>query len=130
MRGVWENNFVLDFIIENVNIVDKPDTLLLSPLFSCNIPTTDYFINSYFNKDDIDKIHKAFLKVDIGFVSKYWKYDYSHLNEFTLKSTKWDFEKFLDASNNINYHFTLRSNNTMFIFIIKMNMIIKKPTYI
>lgn len=105
-EDIFMNSFVWDFIIENTHIVDQPDNLILSPLMSCNIPTTDYFINSYFNKEDVEKINKSFLEVDLNYVSSGWGYDYSHLNEFTLNNTgDWDYEKFLDAANNINYYY-------------------------
>jgi len=106
-EDIFMNSKVLDFIIENTNIVDQKDTLILAPLMSCNIPTTDYFINSYFEKEDTIKINKSFLNVDLNYVSKWWGYNYSHLNEFTIqnKTGYWNYEKFLEASNNINHHF-------------------------
>lgn len=104
-EDVFMSNYVWDFIIENTYIVDQPDTLILAPVMSCNIPTTDYFINSYFTEEKVEKINQSFLKIDLDYVSKWWGYDYSHLNDFTLRSDKWNFEKFLDAANNINYHF-------------------------
>jgi hypothetical protein len=104
-EDVFMNNFVLDFIIENTGIVDQKNTLLLSPLLSCNIPTTDYFINSYFDDNNIQKINNSFLKVDLNYVSEKWGYDYSPLNKFTIGAKSWNFEDFLEASNNINYYY-------------------------
>lgn len=96
------NNYIWDFMIENAHILDDKQNLSLAPLSASGIPTSELCVNSYFDKDTVDEIHKSLL--DVRF-SPIWGYDYSHLNEFTVGSDQWDGDAFYRATNSIPYHY-------------------------
>lgn len=90
------NNYIWDYIIENVNVLDNDDNLLISPIMSNNIPSCDLFINNGIkDKATIDKIHAEFLKRKMP--DGLWGVNYESLDEFTIKAKKWDYKSFYNA---------------------------------
>ena len=96
------NNHVWDYLIENCHLLDSGENLSLAPLSSTGIPTSELFVNNYFDEKDIHELHQSLLGTKFSLL---WGYDYSHLNEFTLDSDSWDGEAFYSATNAINYHY-------------------------
>lgn len=95
------NNYALDYMIENVSVLNE-NNLILAPVTSTGIPTSELFVNDYFEEEDRREIESEILKVSFPNI---WGYDYSHLNEFTIGSQFWEGEDFYEASNSINYHY-------------------------
>ena len=95
------NNHVWDFLIENVELLENPDTLTMSPVMSNNIPSCDYFISDYITDENIkNKIYGYFLNRSMP--NGLWGVNYTPLNEFTTQSKVWDpvsFYKKLDSLN-------------------------------
>ena len=45
------NNHLLDFMYENIGLLDNDKNLFISPILSSGIPTCDTFINNFFNNN-------------------------------------------------------------------------------
>jgi hypothetical protein len=96
------NNHVWDYLLENKELLDDKTNLSLAPLSSTGIPTSELFINNFFDEATIDDLHKSILKAQFAEI---WGYDYSDLNKHTLFTDKWDGDAFYNATNAIDYHY-------------------------
>lgn len=96
------NNHIWDYMIENTHVLDDKDNLSLAPLSSTGIPTSELFVNNYFDTETIAEIHKTLLRAEF---SPTWGYNYSHLNKFTLNADSWSGDDFYNATNSISYHY-------------------------
>jgi hypothetical protein len=72
------SNYVWDYIIENISILDDESNLFLAPLISNGIPSTDIFIEDFFNESDKNEIKNIFINTKID---NYWDVDYTSLNK-------------------------------------------------
>jgi len=97
------NNYLWDFLIENINVLDERKNLFLAPLISNGIPSTDYFIEDFMNDEDKKIIHDIYKNTYIPPVV--WGADYSHLNDYKMTNDKWDFNKFYDGVYKINHYY-------------------------
>jgi hypothetical protein len=97
------NNYTLDFIVENLDILNDDKNLLLSPILSSGIPTCDMFIDNFFNQTEKQEIQKIFLNTSFG---RLWGFDYSFLNEFTTRAKNWSDVGFYEAIKNKNYYYS------------------------
>ncbi len=97
------NNHVIDFMIENVTLLENKENLYITPSLSSGIPTTDYFIEDFFNDEEKKNIHNIFLKTTMP--NNLWGFNYEPLNEYTIKSTHWEADKFIHKLNELNYHY-------------------------
>lgn len=108
-EDIFINNYIWDYMIENIDILDNKDNLIIAPLLSCGIPTSEYFINNYFNEQDKNTIYDSFLKFGFGISfnapSNPWGYDVSFLNKLTINCTNWDGMLWLEEINNIPHHY-------------------------
>lgn len=95
---IFISNYLWDYIIENISILDSEENLLLTPLLSNGIPTVDLFIEDYFNDTDKEDINKIFKNT---FINNYWDVDYSSLNK---NRDKWDLSYYDDVKK-INHHY-------------------------
>lgn len=90
------NNHVWDYIIENIHLLDDPNTLLLSPVMSNNIPSCDMFIEDYITDDKVkSEIYQHFLKREMP--NGLWGVDYSPLNQHTIIASTWDSYAFYNS---------------------------------
>lgn len=97
------NNYLWDFLIENTSILEDENNLVLAPVLSNGIPTAEYFIEGFFDKDIVDEIYS---KVVESAFPQIWGFNYpAFLNKHTLGSEKWDSDAFYKASNEIPYHY-------------------------
>jgi hypothetical protein len=71
------SNFLWDYIIENISILDDPSNLFISPLISNGIPTVDIFLNDFCNDTDRNNLYEIFKNTEIKNI---WGVDYSSLN--------------------------------------------------
>jgi hypothetical protein len=97
------NNYTIDFMIENARLLENKDNLFITPTLSSGIPTTDYFIEDFFNADEKKNIHNLFLKTAMP--NNLWGFNYEPLNDYTVKSTKWHADKFINKLNELNYFY-------------------------
>ena len=95
------NNYVWDYLIENVDMLNNDDVLTLSPTMSNNIPSCDFFISDFIEDFSVrDIVYKHFLNRPMP--NGLWGVDYTPLNHYTINSIEWDYNKFYDGLNALN----------------------------
>jgi hypothetical protein len=95
------NNYVWDYLIESVNILDNEEIMTLSPTMSNNIPSCDYFIEDFIaDKNVKNEIYRLFL--NRAMPNGVWNVDYTPLNKFTIHSEKWITKDFYDGVDKLN----------------------------
>lgn len=97
------NNHVIDYMIENVTLLENKENLFITPVLSSGIPTTDYFIEDFFNETEKKHIHDLFLKTTMP--ANLWGFNYEPLNEYTRNSTEWKPANFINKLNELNYFY-------------------------
>jgi hypothetical protein len=98
------NSHVWDYMIENINILDDPDTLLISPLVSTNIPLVDQFIEAYIDDVEVKEQLYSFFK-NRYMPNNLWGVDYTSLNKHTVDAEKWDSETYYKGVADINHYY-------------------------
>lgn len=93
------SNFLWDYMIENVDILEDDNNLLLTPLISNGIPSVDLFIEDFCNEEDKKSIHKIFNEIHID---NYWGVDYSSLNK---TREIWDYKSYYNDVKQINHYY-------------------------
>lgn len=97
------NNYTLDYMINNISLLNDDNNLFITPTLSSGIPTTDYFIEDFFNKEEKEEISRIFLKTDMP--EDLWGFNYKMLNDYTIHSDTWDNIKFVNKLNELNYYY-------------------------
>jgi hypothetical protein len=93
------NNFIWDYIIENIDFLENNDNLLIAPLLSNNIPLVDIFINSFVQDVSVkNELFDYFLKQEMP--NGLWGEDYSFLNKNTIESDSWDYNQYYNNLEN------------------------------
>ncbi len=87
------NHLTYDYIVENLHILDNPDNLILTPIVTNGIPTTDLFIDNFLDSKTKNEICDVFLKTNIPNI---WGCNYSSLNSYTIGAQKWDPKSFYE----------------------------------
>ena len=95
------NNYVWDYLIENVDMLNNDDVLTLSPTMSNNIPSCDYFIDDFINDENVKtEIYNWFLKREMP--NGVWGVDYTSLNDYTINAKTWNPKNFYNGVENLN----------------------------
>jgi len=94
------NNHVWDYMIENISILDDNNILFFAPALSIGIPTTEYFIESFFTDKEKEEIYNMFLAWKFN---TEWGVDYSGLNKYTIDANVWNAEGFYNSVNLIGH---------------------------
>jgi|UniRef100_A0A6C0IQ42 hypothetical protein len=97
------NNHALDYMFDNLHLLENKENLFITPSLSSGIPSVDYFIEDFFSESEKDTLYNLFLKTDMP--KSLWGFDYSPLNEYTVNSEKWNATQFINKNNQLNYHY-------------------------
>jgi len=95
------SNYVWDYIIENIDILDDEDNFILTPVLSNGIPHTDRFVESFIDDEEVrKKIYESYLnqKMPVGL----WGADYSPLNVHTINANIWNSNAFFEGVSKLN----------------------------
>jgi hypothetical protein len=92
------SNYLWDFIIENIEILDDESNLFLAPLISNGIPSVDLFIEDFCDESE-NNIMKDIFKST--YIDNMWGVDYSELNKNRME---WSQEFYQDVTN-INHFY-------------------------
>ncbi len=95
------SNYVWDYIIENINVLDDENNFILTPMLSNGIPHTDRFVESFIEDSNVrESIYNCYLhqEMPVGL----WGADYSPLNEYTINSNSWNSNAFFDGVSKLN----------------------------
>ena len=96
------NSQTLDYMINNLSILDGKEYLTLGPTLSSGIPGVEYFMDQYLTESDKDELKKIFIK------SQFYNRDgaiYTNLNEHTIGSESWNKDNFFNSVKQMNHHY-------------------------
>lgn len=97
------NNHLIDYMIDNLHLLENKDNLYITPTLSSGIPTTDYFIEDFFDETERLNMHKLFLKTYMP--TELWGFNYSELNHHTIYTHEWNVEKFITNLNKMDCYY-------------------------
>jgi hypothetical protein len=93
---------VLDYMVDNISILDNSRNLTLGPTLTSGIPGVEYFKEQFLDQEAQDKMDSMFLKS--VFKNEYGA-DYTFLNKYTLGSTSWNKLDFFESVYKMNHHY-------------------------
>jgi hypothetical protein len=93
----------LDYMIENLEMLNDDKNLTLGPTLTSGIPGVEYFIEQFFDEDAKFEIEKMFLQTK--FYDHMYGASYSELNKYTLESAAWNKTAFFDGVKNLDEHY-------------------------
>jgi hypothetical protein len=94
------SNFIWDYIIENIQILDNENNLLLTPLLSNNIPLVDIFTENFISENEIKQdLYNKYISQEMP--NGLWGVDYSILNGVTIDTNQWSPILFYDLVENL-----------------------------
>lgn len=97
------SNYVWDFIIENIHVLDDDGNFIITPMLSNGIPHTDRFVDLFIEDEKIkEKIYNCYLKQNMP--NGLWGADYTSLNQHTIKSIEWNSSKFFEGVSKLDTH--------------------------
>ena len=97
----FANNYIWDYMIENVDVLENEEYLALAPIMTNNIPSCDFFIEDYIEDQEVkDSIYACFL--NRAMPNGLWGVDYSPLNKHTIYATGWSPVEFYSGVSSLN----------------------------
>ena len=111
---------VIDYIIDNLNILENNKHLTISPVLSTGIPSVEYFKDQFMDKESQEKLNNMFSNTYFPFIGSV---NYSPLNKYTVdNSTKiWDPNSFFKGVKEFNHYYKgihpirVKEENMLFI---------------
>ena len=101
-NDIFITSKTLDYMIDNLSVLDNSKYLTLGPTLSSGIPGIEYFIEQYLSDDERRVLENKFLE------TTFYNRDgatYDHLNSFTLNSSKWEKNRFFEGVRSMNHHY-------------------------
>lgn len=92
----------LDYMIDNLNLLENSKHLTIGPVLTSGIPGIEYFKEQFLDEDSQKHIEKLFLK------TKFYNRDgavYDFLNNNTLNSSEWNKNNFFKSVKSMNHHY-------------------------
>lgn len=93
---------VLDYMVDNLSILDNSRNLTLGPTLTSGIPGIEYFKEQFLDNESQDKIDVMFLNT--VFKNEYGA-DYTFLNKHTLESTSWNKYDFFESVYKMDHYY-------------------------
>jgi hypothetical protein len=84
--------YTIDFIIENIEYLDNPENLTISPTLTTGIPSVEYFLDEFLTKDEVNLVRNEFKKCIFNVQPNIM--DYTFLNEHINLNLDWDYDNF------------------------------------
>jgi hypothetical protein len=91
-----------NYLIENADKLMKDNLFVTVPL-STGIPSTDIFINNFFDNEEKNIINTLFKNTLMPFI---WGFNYTSLNKFTVNSDQWNPDFYYEGLKKLNYHYS------------------------
>jgi len=92
----------LDYMVDNLELLQDPANLTLGPTLSSGIPCVEYFMEDFLDESDRLALHKKLLETKFENI---WGATYAQLNQFTLEATSWDGAGFYRAVKETTHHY-------------------------
>lgn len=96
------SNHVLDYIIENIRMLDDPQNLVISPVVTNGIPTPEMFLEQFATEEQKQRVYSLFLQTRLG---PLWGADYTFLNRHTVDAKEWKPEEFYASVAGMRHHY-------------------------
>jgi hypothetical protein len=92
----------LDYIIDNLHLLENSNHLTIGPVLSSGIPGIEYFKEQFLDRNANEILNNLFLKTNF--------YDrdgasYEFLNNYTLHTSIWDKNNFFTGVKSMNHHY-------------------------
>lgn len=92
----------LDYMINNLHLLDESNNLTLGPTLSSGIPAVEYFTEDFLDINDRKRLYDIYLKTEFTDI---WGATYTHHNKFTKNATEWNGREFFnDVKQNAHYY--------------------------
>ena len=101
-NDIFLKSQTLDYMIDNLNMLNNDKHLTLGPVLTSGIPGIEYFIEEFLDNDAKSKIENMFLKTKFRDCCGA---DYTFLNKYTEESTIWDKTEFFNSVKNMNHYY-------------------------
>jgi len=92
----------LDYMIDNLSILDNNEYLTLGPTLSSGIPGIEYFMNQYLSESEQNILRNKFLKTN--FFNRDGA-EYTILNKHTIDSISWNSMDFFNSIKNLQHYY-------------------------
>jgi hypothetical protein len=92
----------LDYMIDNLSLLETESNITLGPLISSGIPCVEYFISDFLNPEQQFNLKNKFLQTEMKDI---WGAKFTQLNEFTLQSKEWNGRNFLNGVKNTTHYY-------------------------
>ena len=92
-----------DYWIENMETLERDDVYTLSPLMSTGIPTTDWYCEQLFDKEEVERMRMYFKS--IRFPPDIHGAEYGLLNRATVDADRWDADYYYEKVKQIPHYY-------------------------
>jgi hypothetical protein len=117
-NDIFLKSQTLDYMIDNLYLLDNSTHLTIGPVLTSGIPGIEYFCDNFLDSEAQITIKKIFLK------SSFYNRDgavYTSLNKHTLESSEWNKTEFFNSVKNLDHHYKglhpIRINDESIIFL-------------
>jgi hypothetical protein len=101
-NDIFLTHTTLDYMIENLSVLDGKEHLTLGPTLSSGIPGVEYFKRQFLSSDEIHILDQYFSETHFRNMDDA---EYVQLNSYTYGSDSWDSENFFKAVKEFNHHY-------------------------
>ncbi len=101
-NDLFFRGITLDYMINNLELLDNPENLTLGPCLSSGIPCVEYFMEDYLNEEQRETLKSKFLETEFQDI---WGASYTHHNKFTKQADSWDGHAFFKDVRKNNHHY-------------------------
>jgi len=104
-NDIFFTSNTLDYMIDNLSILDNDKHLTLGPVLSSGIPTVEYFSKQFLNKEESNILENLYLQTNMynPCPGDNEKYSYDSLNKHTIQATEWNSSEFFKSVWNLNH---------------------------
>jgi hypothetical protein len=92
----------LDFMIDNLHLLENSKHLTIGPVLTSGIPGIEYFKEEFLDNDAQKQLEQLFLKTN--FYNRDGA-DYEFLNKHTLNSQEWNKNEYFESIREMNHHY-------------------------
>jgi hypothetical protein len=92
--------YTINYMMENIKLLENKNILTISPTLTTGIPSVEYFIDDFLEKEHANEIRKEFKKCN--FTIQPYIMDYTYLNKMSIDNEmEWNYN---DYFNYLKYH--------------------------
>jgi len=101
-NDLFYRGLTLDYMVENLHLLDDPANLTLGPLLSSGIPCIEYFMNDFLNESERNVLEHKFLETRM---EDLWGATYTQLNQHTINASTWNGQEFFQAVKQTSHYY-------------------------